>query len=312
MARVQKEAEVVESKFVESELYGGKVKVRFYPLSHQYWVSVNGSQFKRKRGSTSIIAIKDKSDALGKWQQQMTADFLLEALAAGKKLNEDLCLEACVQNEVSKEKATDIGHEMHAWIEKYINFKLRKKGFDSIPEMPEIPEAITGINGFLAWEKEAKPKYISSERMVYSMKHDYMGTLDVELKIDGDLVLGDFKSSNGLYNAVRMQTASYVMADQEENKSKKYKGRWVFRFSKYTEKEYRRREERKKVLKEKIATIRGKEFKDYDIPPYVAFEAKFLDKNKIMMQDDFENGFLACLSLTDWNARTDWYYNPEY
>lgn len=306
-----KTKEVAEPKYIESELYGGKVKVKFYPLSHQYWFSVKGAPFKRKSGPTSYIGIKDKSTALGIWQQTMTLDFLLNMISKGRAIDEDLAIEAVIQNDVAKDESVDIGKDMHDWIERYIKFKLKKKGYDAIPEMPTIPEAITGVMGFLAWEKEMKPKYVSSERIVYSMKYDMGGTLDIELIIDKLLYLGDFKSTNGLYNTVRMQTASYVKSDVEENKSKKYHGRWVFRFSKYTEEEYLRREKRKQVIKRKIAEFKGKEYTDKDIPPYQAFEAKFLDKNKGMLEDDFD-AFLHAKALFEWDKRTDWYWNPEY
>lgn len=296
---------------IESELYKGKVKVRFFPVSHQYWISVGGQPYKRKSGSTTYISIKDKSTPLGKWQQTMTLDFLLNKIAEGIKIDEDLAIEAVIQNDVAKDASVDIGKEMHDWLEKYIKFKLKEKGYTSIPDIPNIPEAITGVNSFFAWEKEMKPKYVSSERMVYSMKHDHMGTMDIELIIDKQLCLGDFKSSNGLYNSVRLQTASYVMADQEENKSKKYQGRWAFRFSKYTEAEYMKREERKKIIKAHISRIKGKEAKDYEVPPYVAFEARFLDKNKGMLEDDFD-AFLHCKALYEWDARTSWYNDLNY
>lgn len=311
MVKKTETKECAEPKFIESELYKGKVKVKFYPASHQYWISLNGQPHKRKSGSTTFISIKDKSTALSSWQQNMTADFLLNKIAEGVKINEDIALEAVIQNDIAKDAAVDIGKEMHEWLEKYIKFKLKIKGYNAIPEIPNIPEAITGVNGFLAWEKEHKPKYISSERMVYSMKHDYMGTLDLEAVVDGITCLCDFKSSNGLYNSVRMQTASYCEADEEERKKKVYGGRWALRFSKYTEAEYVRREERKKLIKQKIYEIKGKEWKDYPIAPYQVFEAKFLDKEKGMREYDFD-AFLAAKNLYQWDQKTDWFYNPEY
>lgn len=310
----------VEQKFIEGKLYGGKVKDKFYPLSHQYWVSVKNSPFKRKSGSTTYISIKDKSDQLQIWQQVITSDFLLSLIEKGIKINEELAIEAAIQNDVLKDDAVDIGKEMHDWLEKYIKFKLKKPGYTSIPDVPNIPEAITGVNGFLAWEKERDSvKYISSERRLYSIKHDHCGTLDLEAKIDGLHCLVDFKSSNGLYNSVRMQTADYVKMDEEEKGKKIYDGRWALRFSKYTEVEYMKRETRKKFIKEKIFYIKkklgvikeDKEYKEYAISPYVAFEAKFLDKNKGMIEDDFD-AFLNCKALYEWDGRTNWFYNPEY
>lgn len=308
-----KNSELQEKKCEEnyqiSKLYKDKVIVRFYPKSHQYWVSINGSPFKRKTGSTTAISIKDKSTALMNWQQTMTLDFLLGLIDKKIPINEDLAIEAVIQNDIKKEEAVDIGIAMHDWLDLYAQYKMKK--LKEFPPMPEIKEAITGINAFLEWEGEHKVKYISSERMVYSLKHDYMGTLDLEASVDGLHCLVDYKSSNGLYNSVRMQTASYIEADEEERKVKVYKGRWALRFSKYTEAEYIKREQRKKVLKAHIARIKGKEYKDTPIAPYQSFEAKFLDKNKGMMADDMD-AFLHAKELYQWDRRTDWYYNPEY
>ena len=54
-----------------------------------------------------------------------------------------------------------------------------------------------------------------------------------------------------------------------------------------------------------------KEYKEKEIPPYQVFEAKFLDKNKGMIEDDMD-AFLSCKSLVEWDKRSDWYNNPEY
>lgn len=297
------------AEFITSELYGGKVKVKFYPVSHQYWVSIKGSDFKRASGSTTYIGIKDKSVPLQSWQQGMTLDFLLKILEKGGSVDEDKCIEAVIQHEIAKDEAADIGKEMHDWLEKYALYKMKK--LKTMPEMPEIPEAITGINSFLEWESGHKVKYISPERMVYSMKHGYMGTLDLEAVVDGLHCLVDYKSSNGLYNAVRMQTASYQCADEEEKGKKIYEGRWALRFSKYTEAEYMKREKRKKVIKAHISRIKGKEVKEYPIAPYQAFEAKFLDKGKDYMKKDMA-AFINAMCLFKWDKETDWYNNADY
>ena len=298
-----------EVNYIENSLYGGKVKIRMYPISHQYWVSIKGSPFKRKSGSTTFIGIKDKSKALGSWQQTMTLDFLLKILESGKKINEDLAIEAVIQNDIAVDEAIDIGKEMHDWLEKYAKWKMKE--IKNIPEMPKLKEAITGVNSFLKWEEEHKVKYKSCERVIYSLEHDYIGTLDLEADVDGIPCLVDYKSSNGLYNSVRMQTASYLKADEEERKKKTYKGRWALRFSKYTEEEYMKREKRKKIIKAHIARIKGKDTKDYPIAPYQAFEAKFLDKDKEYLNEDF-NAFLHAKNLFTWDKKTDWYSNPEY
>lgn len=299
-----------ETKYVESELYGGRVKIRFYPLSHQYWGSIDGGKFTRKAGATTFIGIKDKSTPLGIWQQQMTLDFLLNAIAKGIPLDEDKCIEAVIQNDIAKDEAADIGKEMHDWLERYAKFKLKDKSQSEFPEMPNGKEATNGVNAFLEWESQHTVKYHHAERVVYSIKNDYMGTLDLDATVDKLRCLVDYKSSNGLYNNVRMQTAAYAEADEEEGHVP-YQGRWALRFSKYTEKEYIKREKRKNIMKAHIARIKSIEYKEYPIKPYQVFEAKFLDKAEDMREDDI-SAFLAAKILYRWDAKTDWFKNKDY
>jgi hypothetical protein len=213
-----------------------------------------------------------------------------------------------VQNEVLKEEAADIGKEIHAWCERYITDKINKT--KDAPEIPSFPEAVTGVNAFLAWEKKHKVKFISTEQVRASLEHDYFGIEDVTFEADGLLCDGDFKSSNGLYNGVRMQTAAYAKARMEEG-GKKCQGRWAIRLSKYSEAEYIRREERKRELRRAIARIRKTEVKDYPIKAYQAFEAKFLDDDKGNLERDFQ-AFLHAKALFLWDKETDSFYNPDW
>lgn len=299
-----------EKAYVETVMYKGKVIVRFYETSHRYYVSVNGGKFVQKPGVTTIGGIKDKSRPLKIWQQRVTADYLFKALKEKKKLTDDLAVEAIIQCDIKLTDAADIGKEIHGWCEHYIRRKLKQKGFEKLPPMPEYPEAINAINGFLEWEKDNHVEYVSTERPVFSIKHDYIGTMDLEAKVNGIHCLLDFKSSNGLYNTVRMQTSAYVNADEEECGKKKYKGRWALRLSKFTEREYYEVENEKKLLKKKIAELQGNEFKDYEVEAYQVFEAKFMDVEKAHMERDF-NAFINCRELYAWDAETDSYRNPN-
>jgi len=271
---------IVEEGVIEQTLYKGKVKVKFLgptedkPSRHIYMV--NGS---RKTGVTTFLGIKDKSRPLVSWAIDLARDYLLERCA---HITEEDIHTACGLHAVRKQEAATTGSIAHDWIEQYI------KG--NRPDMPEDPKVLIAINGFLDWEKEHKVKFISSERVIYSKKHDYIGTLDAEAIVDDKRALVDFKTSSGLYNAVRMQTAAYQMADEEEG-VKPYKGRWAIRIAKETEEEYLAKMEKK-----------GKT----EFPPYVSFEAKFFDQESLA--DDFR-AFLACKTLFDWDNRTDFWKN---
>ena len=291
-------------EFEMFELYGGKVQIKFFTNSHQYWISIKGTPFKRKGGATTFIGIKDKSKALMSWKGSRIVDFLLKRLAEGKITEELICVASYI-DEVEKEEATDIGKEIHAWCEQYIRFSLKQHGYE-MPAMPEKKAIQTGVNAFLDWEKEHKVKFLSTERVVYSMKNDYMGTMDIEAKVDGGLCLIDLKSSNGLYNSVNMQTAAYLKADEEES-GRKYKGRWVIRLSKLDEVEYIEKEEQKRKTKKVIAKYKGVAYKEYPIAPYQAFEAKKLETD---LEEDYE-AFLACMTLYKWDAKTDYFKNID-
>jgi len=72
-------------KYKEFELYGGEVKVRFYPVSHRYDVDDgNTGSFKRVRGVTSYISILDKSPALVSWATELAGTYLLDLLDSGE------------------------------------------------------------------------------------------------------------------------------------------------------------------------------------------------------------------------------------
>lgn len=275
------------SEFQEFELYKGKVKVKFFPNSHQYWI--NG---KRAGGSvTSIIGVFDKSNALVSWATELFRDHLLDLTAKGVKIIEEHIFEGCNLHSQKKQEAADIGSKIHDWCDKYIRGEK--------PEMPEEKEVQIGVNAFLDWIDANKVKFISSERAVYSLKHNFVGKMDIEAKVNGKLVLIDLKSSNGIYNTMNMQTAAYVKADEEES-GKEYKGRWILRLAKESEKEYNARMEKKNFNRER----NGKDSVEY--PPYQVFEAKFLDEDPKNIEKDYK-AFLACKTLKDWDKLTGYY-----
>lgn len=293
MAKV-KEAKVEEG-VIESELYGGKVKVKFLgatpdkPSRHMYMVDG-----KRKTGVTTIIGILDKSGALIGWATELARDFLLERIQEAP-VTEEQIYKSCDLHSERKVEASNIGSEVHDWIEAHIK--------NQNPEMPQSKEAQIGVNAFLDWENANKVKFITSERLVYSKKHDFVGTLDIEAKVNGKLCLIDIKTSNGIYNSFSLQTAAYVKADEEES-GKKYSGRWIIRLAKETEKEYNAR----MAKKNKNRAVKGKDPVEY--PPYQVFESKFLDEEATNMDRDYK-AFLACKVLKEWDNATGFFANKE-
>jgi hypothetical protein len=295
-AQQQKIIMAEKANVQESTLYKKTVAVRFFPDSHIYMV--NG---KRKTGVTTYLSILDKSRPLVIWATELAEDYLLDKLKGGPVLiSEKEIYTACSLHAVKKEEAANIGTEIHDWAERYIRHKLKEKGA-TMPEMPERKEVQIGAMAFLDWEKEHKVKFVSTERVVYSKKHDFIGKMDIEAIVDGDLVLVDLKSSNGLYNSVCMQTAAYVKADEEES-GRDYKGRWAIRLSKETESEYLEKWAKKNAKRESL----GKD--PIDVPPYQVFEAKYLDDGGSNIDRDYK-AFLSAMHLFNWNKLTDFFTN---
>jgi hypothetical protein len=279
----------MEKKYIEFKLYKGKVLGKFFPDSHRYYVGE-----KRPPSVTGILGIIDKSRPLVIWATELMRDFLLEIESKGiGKIGADHIYKASTLHEEKKKEAADIGTEIHDWVERFV------KGEN--PDMPESKEAQIGVTSFLQWTEENKVKFISSERVVYSKKHDYIGKMDIEAKVNGKLCLIDIKSSNGLYNTYNLQTAAYVKADEEES-DRKYQGRWLIRVAKETEKEYWTRMKKKNDAR----VAKGKEPVEY--PAYQVFEAKFLDDEETNIERDFK-AFLSAKNLFEWNKATDYFTN---
>lgn len=285
---------------IEFSLYKGRVRGKFLgptedkPNRHMYFV-----EGKRKTGVTTALNIKDKSAALVSWNREETVKHLLPLLEAGKKITEKDVVAALYASETTKKKAADFGTLIHDWIERYISHRLKVKGYEDMPEMPDDPNVLTGVTSFLEWESQHKVKFLWSEKVLFSLKYDYIGKGDFGAIVDGIKCLCDIKTGNGMYNSVRAQTAAYAMADFEESKLK-YAGRWAIRVAKETEQEYQER----MALKNKIRELLGKE--PQPVEPYQVFEAKYLDNDKSAMKEDFE-AFLAHWNLYRWDLKTDFW-----
>lgn len=280
-----------EKNVVETTLYKGKVKVRFFPDTHIY--TVDG---KRVTGCSTIAGIKDKSIGLVSWALEEAATELLEVIASKKKVSEEDIVRAVYAHERKRDTAAELGTKIHDWIQQYIEHKLK---IGAMPEMPEDKNVATGVTNFLEWESNHKVKYTWAEKILYSKRYGFSGRGDFAAKIDGKLCLCDNKSGNALYNSVRLQTAGYVEADEEES-GVKYEGRWAIRPAKETESEYYKRLE----LKNRIRVALGKSPRDF--PPYQIFEALYLDAEGHEMERD-KSAFIAAFELYKWDKETDFY-----
>jgi hypothetical protein len=135
--------------------------------------------------------------------------------------------------------------------------------------MPDDPKILNGVNAFLRWKDEHKVKLLHSEKITYSRKHDYTGIIDIIAEVNGERCIVDIKTSNGIYDEMRLQVAAYMWAEMEET-SEEYAGRWIIRLGKEPD-----------------------ENGDPDV------EAVYLDHKRDAFKRDFK-AFLAAKALYDW------------
>lgn len=271
---------------IETTLYGGRLNIKHNPESrvNRYAVELDGEKVNWE-SVTGVTGIKDKSRPLQIYATDLARDYLIGKFP---NITEEDVLTACKLFQERKEEAANIGTKIHGWVENHIRHTL---GAGEHPDMPEDSAVQIGVNAYMDFEDQHKIKYHSVERIVASLEHQYTGRLDIEATIDNRHGLLDLKSSNGLYNEVRMQTAGYVKADEEERGKKIYRVRWAVRVAKETEDEYKVRMEKKgKVV----------------FPPYQVFEAMNLDEERYRIDEDYE-AFIGANILKKWDGATDFY-----
>lgn len=191
----------------KNKFYRGSIELVFDEEKHRY--SINGNQVD---GVTTVLSVINKP-ALVSWAAGLAADYVKERLAPGVGLDEiqikELCAEAKNAHRKRKEKAGDIGSEIHSWVERHI------KGLK--PPIPVNESIRNGVKAFLKWTKEMNVEFIKNEFQVYSKDFNFAGTCDFYAKVDGFYTIGDFKTSSGIYDEMFFQTAAYDIAMREED-----------------------------------------------------------------------------------------------
>lgn len=197
-------------------MYGGELC--FDEEAHAY--TFNGEFVP---GVTSVLKRVAKGEALDNWKIKVTRDYWLDAVKAGRTDFEKIHKESWNAGKNISKAAQDIGKNVHAYAEAHI------KGLPAPLLLTD--EAKRGVEAFHKWLDAHKVVFKASERLVFSKEHYFAGTCDFVAEIDGELAVGDFKASNGIYNEYRFQTAAYQHALQEE-KGITFPVRWIVRFDK--------------------------------------------------------------------------------
>lgn len=203
-------------------LYNDSVHLLFDANKHLY--TVDG---KKVDGTTGILGVIAKP-ALMYWAVNVTIAYLQKCFQAGEMYDEVQIKKffdgAKSAHRKKSSEAADIGTMVHNWIRDHIAGKKPKTPVNTIIK--------NAINQFLSWEKDHNVKFLESEKVVYSREHNYAGTLDFIAEVDGEIKIGDFKTSTGIWDEYWYQLAAYQQAYMEEYPGLKIAGGIIVRCGK--------------------------------------------------------------------------------
>lgn len=105
----------------------------------------------------------------------------------------------------TRDAAADAGTCAHDMVE----CDIRGSDFDKSKYKPETLKLAEGaFKAYRKWAKQTKLKAVAPETRLVSETHKYGGTLDAML-VDGELALGDWKTSNSVRADYLIQLAAY-------------------------------------------------------------------------------------------------------
>jgi ATP-dependent exoDNAse (exonuclease V) beta subunit len=135
--------------------------------------------------------------------------------------------------------ALQIGTCVHEMCEVYVKGGDPTAHLDAVMEKAETldksafrAQVVSAYSAFEFWCKGTQLEILECEVPVLSETHRYGGTLDFIGRLNGRLVLGDFKTSGGVYPEYLIQLVAYAKAYEECKGVKIDGGYHLLRFSK--------------------------------------------------------------------------------
>ena len=237
--------------------YKGTVTLHFSKKMWTYFRVGPKGELDPVEGVTSTCKILDHSAPLMVWAVKRALERVRGGMAEHQRADGFFELYFTELEEIlesgkraAKEALGDagqVGHLAHAWIEQYIQSVLAEdtgRQHELLAKLPEDERANNCCVAFVVWSSNHNVRWISTEQKVFSLEHNYAGTLDATALIDScsdpgcchtffrdQLSICDHKTSNYLHTEHLLQTAAYQHAEEEES-GLKYDARWIIRYGK--------------------------------------------------------------------------------
>ena len=115
-------------------------------------------------------------------------------------------------SDAARDRGGQIGTEAHQLFE----WKLRRRMGQTVLEEPVVSDKVLWASmAFDDWVQKTKPEPIAVEAIVWSDRFRYAGTLDLACKINGELILVDFKTGSKITTEALLQSVAYQQAWRE-------------------------------------------------------------------------------------------------
>lgn len=184
---------------------------KYDDIEHVYTLSG-----KRMYGTTTILRVIAKP-ALINWAVKVDTDYITdwsytqEALDSNPVKLREVIAVAKKQHTKKKDDAGDWGSIVHKAIESWIKTQeIPKEVVVKDVVVKVLPEHLEAIDNFVKWAKENKAIFIQSELPIYSEEWFTGGTVDFVCKIGDELVIGDVKTSSGIWDEYWLQVSAYA------------------------------------------------------------------------------------------------------
>lgn len=159
-------------------------------------------------GVTSVLSMLPKS-FLTFWASKVVSEFVADNIGtimplvlSDRTAAIDLMKNAPRR---STSKAADFGTEVHELYERLANGKAAGRLH---------PELAVFARHFDRFVSTYDPEFLHVEKTVWSETHSYAGSFDFIARIDGEVAIGDFKTTkSGVHEEVALQLAAYAHAD---------------------------------------------------------------------------------------------------
>lgn len=177
-------------------------------------------------GVTTILGTLAKP-ALIAWASKMCAEYVKENLKDLKDLD-GVLVQAKNAHAQKRDKAADAGTDIHALIEIYIKLCIENGGVAQGHEINEQPQ----VSKFVDWALSNNVVFYESEKRVYSPIEKFAGTVDFTALVNGKRLIGDIKTTSGIYDlSPFLQCAAYRHC-LEEMGEPNYEGSVIIRLGK--------------------------------------------------------------------------------